>query len=91
MDSYACSEWIAQEPPGLPRDHAAASLVRQIANEEPNAAWEWAKTVAQPELRKKVLQQAFTSMESQDPSAANTLLQDPGLSQEDLQHLTPQS
>ena len=91
MDSYACSEWIAQEPPGLPRDHAAASLVRQIAKEEPNAAWEWAKTIAQPELRKNVLQHAFTSMENQDASATNTLLQDPSLSQEDLKHLTNQS
>lgn len=90
MDSYECSEWIAELPGGTRRDHAARALADSIVQAEPDSAWHWAKTIQNPELRTPALQQAFQLMEARDPQTANAWLQDPALPAADRTTLTRQ-
>ncbi|HUF60809.1 MAG TPA: hypothetical protein VMN36_01930 [Verrucomicrobiales bacterium] len=88
MDSYECSEWIAELPAGSWRDHAARALADSIVQAEPDSAWHWAKTIQDPELRAPALERAFHLMESRDPQSANAWLHDPALPDSDRAALT---
>src|SRR5688500_2159544 len=50
FDDTAASAWAASLPAGPAHDGAAAGLVTVIAATEPDAAWQWAASIADQRL-----------------------------------------
>ncbi len=69
-DSLAASEWIAQWPAGPERDAGASMLVREIAADSPDDAWQWAVSITGAEARMKAARAALAPLLQRDPAEA---------------------
>ncbi len=54
-DEYGVSEWAATLPSGPNRDAVAATLAYSIAKTQPDEAWQWVSSIADPMARIKAL------------------------------------
>ena len=74
-DSQFLSQWAASLQPGSVLDAVAVQLVRQIAENEPDAAFAWAQAISENELRAASLDRSLKEWVAIDPEAALTAVQ----------------
>ncbi|HWB03979.1 MAG TPA: RNA polymerase sigma factor [Verrucomicrobiales bacterium] len=74
QDSFAVSAWAAKLPAGVERDIAAHALVHAVAASDPDAAWEWAMGISDPDRRAAAFSHAFKAVRSQDQQRAQQFL-----------------
>lgn len=79
-DRFEASSFVAELPPGLDRDTAAAALVTNVTTHEPEAGWTWALSIADPALRLKSLQLAAAELQRRNPQSAQQIFQAANLS-----------
>lgn len=74
-DAYGASEWITTFPAGPDKDRAADALVKAIAMDSPEEAWQWTLSIADPALRANSVLQSLTAMQKRDPVTARQWLE----------------
>jgi hypothetical protein len=71
QDPVAASAWTRDLPQGVSRDHAVAGLIQGILAEgDAPAAWQWATSVRNAEVRIQLQKNILTTWERIDPAAA---------------------
>lgn len=78
-DPNAAGQWLGEQPQTPELDGARASFARQVAGRDPYSAFEWAKTVSEPERRSRVMRDVYSSWKKQDAAAAEQALENSGL------------
>ncbi|MES2705080.1 MAG: sigma-70 family RNA polymerase sigma factor [Verrucomicrobiota bacterium] len=69
-DSLAASEWISQLPAGPDRDAGAHALVREVAADSPDEAWQWAVSIGDGAMRMQAAGTALGSLAQRNPQEA---------------------
>lgn len=69
-DSRSASEWIASLESGPRRDRAVAGLLAHITTTNPDAAFVWAQSIADPKLRERLISPTLKEWAKLDPEAA---------------------
>jgi hypothetical protein len=70
IDSHEASEWADALPSGPERDAAAHGLAQVIVSSEPEAAWVWAASIADPAARLNALEDTVRGWAETDPQRA---------------------
>ncbi len=77
-DSWGASQWLAAQPAGAMRDAGVAALARTIDDEEPDSAWRWAATIADPARREEAMAETLPAWGKADRTAAEAALESAG-------------
>jgi hypothetical protein len=86
MDPYSAANWLARIDSGPLRDKAVQGLVNAIPN-DPVTAFRWAVTIADADIRERLLRSTMSEIGKVDATLAAELLSDPSLSQQDFEKL----
>ncbi len=69
-DAFGASAWAAQLEPGPDRDAAARQIARAVSATEPDSAWAWAGSIADPAARAEAQAGVLRHWRDRDPVAA---------------------
>ena len=84
QDARAAGEWLAQQPQGPELDGARATYARSIAQRDPAAAMDWARSVQDEKQRPDSIGTVYQMWQGKDPAAAEAALKASGLSVEQM-------
>ncbi len=77
-DSWGASAWLAAQPGGPDRDAAAEQLATAIGKDEPDSAWKWAGSIADPAGRSRAMEAVLNTWVKTDALAARAALDNAG-------------
>ena len=66
----ATAKWLNSEPSSPLLDPAVATFANLIKEKDPEGAVEWAESITDPELRRKVMDNALNTLLQNDPEKA---------------------
>ncbi len=87
QDPSAAGEWLMKQPQGPELDGARRSFARVVAQRDPAAAFDWARSVQNETQRTESVGQIYQVWRTTDPAAADAALSSSGLPPEQLQQL----
>jgi hypothetical protein len=70
QDEFGFSQWLEAQPPGTPRDVGASRLSRSLRATEPDSAWAWAGSIADPAARSEAQADVLRVWGKQSPAEA---------------------
>ena len=90
QDARAAGEWLTKQPQGPELDGARRSFARVVAQRDPAAAFDWARSVQDEKQRTESVTQIYQIWRAKDAPAAQAALGSSGLSPEQVQQLREQ-
>ncbi len=84
QDAKASGEWLTKQPQGPELDSARMTYATIVAQKDPAAAMDWAKSVTKPESREQAIGQVYQRWKQRDATAAEAALGTSGLSPESI-------
>ena len=69
-DPYAAGQWLDAQPSGPQSDTARMTYARQVAEQKPETALQWAATVTDETMRRSATEHILQSWRARDPAAA---------------------
>ena len=87
QDARAAGEWLGKQPQGPALDSARMSYARSIAQRDPAAAMDWARSVQTEGQRPESIGQIYQMWRGKDPAAAEAALATSGLPPEQLKKI----
>jgi hypothetical protein len=69
-DPGAAGQWLDEQPPGPQSDTARMTYARQVAEQKPETALQWAATVTDETMRRSATEHILQSWRARDPAAA---------------------
>ena len=86
-DPRAAAEWLTKQPQGGELDGARRTFAVIVAQRDPSAAMDWAKSVVDEEQRSNSVQQVYQQWRMKDEAAAEKALDGSGLTAEKITEL----
>ena len=83
-DPKAAAEWLTKQPQGPELDNARRSFASIVANRDPAAAMDWAKSVTNEDQRNAGVQQVYQAWRKRDAGAAEAALDASGIDPEKI-------
>jgi hypothetical protein len=83
-DPRGAAEWLTKQPQGAELDNARRTFAAVVAQRDPSAAMDWAKSVVNEEQRVSSVQQVYQQWRKRDASAADAALDGSGLAPEKI-------
>ena len=80
----AAAEWLTKQPQGGELDGARRTFAAIVAQRDPSAAMDWAKSVVDEEQRSNSVQQVYQQWRTRDETAADKALDASGLAAEKI-------
>jgi hypothetical protein len=87
QDSRAAGEWLMKQPQGPDLDGARRTYAMAVAQKDPAAAMDWAKSVQNDEQRALSVEQIFQQWRGKDAAAAEAALDTAGIPAEKIKQL----
>ena len=87
QDSKAAGEWLSKQPQGPELDNARRTYAVSVAQKDPAAAMDWAKSVQKDDQREQSVGQVFQQWRTKDPAAATAALDASGLPADKIKQL----
>ena len=84
QDARAAGEWLQKQPQGPELDNARMSYARSIAQRDPAAAMDWARSVQNEKQRPDSIGTVYQMWRGKDPAGAEAALNASGLSAEQV-------
>jgi len=84
QDARAAGEWLTKQPQGPELDNARMTYARSIAQRDPAAAMDWARSVQDEKQRPDSIGTVYQMWRGKDPTAAEAALNAAGLSAEQM-------
>ena len=86
-DPRAAAEWMTKQPQGGELDGARRTFAAIVAQRDPSAAMDWAKSVVDEDQRSNSVQQVYQQWRTKDETAADKALEGSGLPTEKIAEL----
>ena len=83
----AAGEWLTKQPQGPELDNARRTYAVMIAQRDPAAAMDWAKSVQSEESRVNSVEQIYQQWKARDANAATAALETSGLSSDHVERI----
>lgn len=87
QDARAAGEWLTKQPQGPELDNARRTFATVVAQRDPAAAMDWARSVQDETQRAHSVGQVYQMWRGKDPKAAETALAASGLPADKLQEI----
>lgn len=87
QDARAAGAWLTKQPQGPELDSARRSFARVVAQRDPAAAFDWARSVQDAKQRTESIGQVYQTWRGKDAAAADAALGSSGLPPEQVQKL----
>jgi hypothetical protein len=87
QDSKAAGEWLSKQSQGPELDDARRTYSMAVAQKDPSAAMDWAKSVQNPEQRNQSVEMVYQQWRTKDVAAADTALDATDLPPEKIKQL----
>ena len=87
QDTRAAGEWLTKQPQGPELDNARRTFATVVAQRDPAAAMDWARSVQDETQRAHSVGQVYQMWRGKDPKAAETALAASGLPADKLQEI----
>jgi hypothetical protein len=79
-DATAASAWLMQLPANTSKDAAIVSFSNQVFQDDPQAAYQWAESVGDPNQRQQEVYSLLSRWVRTDPASAAAIVQQSSLS-----------
>ena len=87
QDARAAGEWLTKQPQGPELDGARRTFATVVAQRDPSAAMDWARSVQDQDQRTQSVGQVYQMWRGKDPKAADAALGAAGLPPDKLKEL----